>query len=265
MQDDNDIRNYIDVLKKTQGLDKYICPVCSGNDLSIGQNGFTCYTGNCDSKEIYKTVKKLAGKWIEHSSNNNSYQLQIKPQTEQDKTFLLEQKHQLVPINKDSFLLAQLPSIPIDIPVAAKPDWIPQELKKKLNQLGTLDTVEMITYQYSENTWLDRYQWRDKSQEKNTDKSFLWGYRNPETGEIKRQKVESVNPYRLNEVLDYASGKCFLAVEGEKSIEACRSIGLVASDITALSKDQQSLLSLSKKDITVVILPDKDEAGIEQS
>ena len=262
---EDDIRNYIDVLKKAQGLDKYICPICSGNDLSISQNGFTCYTGNCDSKEIYKKVKQLAGKWGERSSNNNSYRLQIKPQTEPAKTSLSEQKHQPVPINKDSFLLAHLPSIPTDIPVAAKPDWTPSKLENKLIESSTIDTLKVITYKYSENTWLDRYQWRDKSQKKNTDKSFLWGYRNPETGEIKRQKLESVFPYRLSEVLDYASGKCFLAVEGEKCIEACRSISLVASDITALSESPQSLLSLSRKDITVVILPDKDEAGTNKA
>ena len=261
----DDLRDYIDVLEKAPDKDKYICPLCNGNDLSIGKNGFTCYSGNCNPQEIYKSVKQLAGKWVEHSNSSNSYKLPIKPQINQAQTSKPKLKLKSVSFQPDNLTLAQFPSLPTDIPQPFKPNWIPKQLKEELTKLGTLDTLKMITYPYSKSTWLDRYQWVDKSKAKGRSKRFLWGSKNPETGEIKRKKLEEVNPYRFDEVLDYASGKCFLAVEGEKSIEACRSIGLIASDISALQKSSQCLISVKEKDITVLILPDKDRAGIDKA
>ena len=261
----DDIRDYVHVLEKASGKDKYICPICNGNDLSLGANGFTCYTGNCEPSEIYKVVKRLAGHWLEHSRSDRSFKPQTKAQRKPNKTSLSKPNFKPAPIEEYSTQLAQLPSIPLDIPLANEPNWIPPWLREKLTKLGTLDTLKVVTYRYSKNTWLDRYEWDDKSQEKGTNKTFFWGYRNPETGEIKGEKLEKVNPYRFNEVLKYAEGKCFLAVEGEKCIEACRSISLVASDIAQLSTDEQSLLSLKERDLTVIILPDKDKAGIDKA
>ncbi|VEP17199.1 hypothetical protein H1P_5680001 [Hyella patelloides LEGE 07179] len=83
--------------------------------------------------------------------------------------------------------------------------------------------------------------------------------------DITQTEFKEVNSYRLNEALSHASGKCIFVVEGEKSIEACRSVGLVASDISSLSKSPQCLDSVKEKDITIVIIPDKDEAGIKKA
>ena len=195
----DDIRNFLHVLKKSsKGKDKYHCPICDGNDFSVNKDGyFTCYNNHCDRTEIFIEAKKLAGEYRENpNTSSQNHRLQIKPKNKQAKTSKPKLKHQPVLIDRKHLTLAQFPSIPTDIPIAQKPNWIPQWIEKKLSELNTLDTLEIITYSYSKNTWLDRYQWQDESKEKGRNKSFLWGYRNPQTGDIKRQKVEEVDPER---------------------------------------------------------------------
>ena len=55
-----DIRNFTDRLTPAKGANRYICPVCEGNNLTIDpQNGaYQCWNG-CTNKEIRDTVAPL--------------------------------------------------------------------------------------------------------------------------------------------------------------------------------------------------------------
>ena len=97
-QEQDDIRNYLHVLKKVPGKkDKYYCRICDGSNLSIGKHGYTCYSNECDTKEILKTTLILAGAWIENSNTGGqNHRLQIKPKNKQAKTSKPKLKHQPV-------------------------------------------------------------------------------------------------------------------------------------------------------------------------
>ena len=68
--DNDDIRQYWDALEKSNASpSKRICPVCGGNDLDISKDGkFQCFSGGCDTKEIYKAAKQLAGAFVENGN-----------------------------------------------------------------------------------------------------------------------------------------------------------------------------------------------------
>ncbi len=55
-----DIRNFTDRLTPAKGANRYICPACDGNNMTIDpQNGaYQCWNG-CDNKEIRDTVAPL--------------------------------------------------------------------------------------------------------------------------------------------------------------------------------------------------------------
>lgn len=65
------LSNHVDLFVASKGTDKYICPICGGNDLSIHKsNGkYNCFSssGDCNT-EIYKFVIDSLG--IINSSNN---------------------------------------------------------------------------------------------------------------------------------------------------------------------------------------------------
>jgi hypothetical protein len=66
------LSNHTDLFTKANGTDKYICPICNGNDLSIHKTSgkFNCYNsdGQCNS-EIRKYVIEQLG--IDSPKENN--------------------------------------------------------------------------------------------------------------------------------------------------------------------------------------------------
>jgi putative DNA primase/helicase len=54
----SDIRNFLDKLEPTKEKGKFICPVCGGKNLSISPKtgAYQCFSGGCDSKEIWRAI-----------------------------------------------------------------------------------------------------------------------------------------------------------------------------------------------------------------
>ena len=262
---DNDIRNHLGGLVKVPGeKDKWYCPVCEGSNLSIGDNGYTCFSNYCDRTEILIEAKKRDGTYVEHRSSSHSHKPQIKPKANKAKSKL---KFKPVSIDRENLTQAQFPSVPIDIPKGIPLSYIDDSTiyNPTKGQVRDKDIIVTI-YDYLPNRVI-RYQWKDESNAKGREKTQRWQHWDEEQQRWVNKKLEGHqdHPYRFNEVIAHASGKCFLAVEGEKNVEACRNIGSVATDTSQLTKSPQCLESMREKDITIVIVPDKDKAGIEKA
>jgi len=56
-----DIRNFSDHLTPARGKNRYICPVCGGNNLTIGSKdgAYKCWSGECESKLIRDVIAPL--------------------------------------------------------------------------------------------------------------------------------------------------------------------------------------------------------------
>ena len=62
-----DIREHLAVLTPTKTKDKYICPVCGGNDFSVNpKNGaYQCFNNQCSPEEVRKALDVVEGKSLE--------------------------------------------------------------------------------------------------------------------------------------------------------------------------------------------------------
>ena len=57
-----DIRDHLDKLEPGKEKDKYICPVCSGRNLSIAPKtgAYQCWSGGCATNDIRDAIRPLA-------------------------------------------------------------------------------------------------------------------------------------------------------------------------------------------------------------
>lgn len=58
-----------DVLTPAREKGKWECPICNNPNLSIGRNGYKCFSG-CDSKEVYEEAVRRTGKWQERKEKS---------------------------------------------------------------------------------------------------------------------------------------------------------------------------------------------------
>lgn len=66
------ISNYVQFLKATAEPNKYECPVCSGQNLNIAQDGkFSCLDNQCENQKISSKLKKLKKEAIKEQKQQN--------------------------------------------------------------------------------------------------------------------------------------------------------------------------------------------------
>jgi putative DNA primase/helicase len=271
-----DIRNFIDRLQPTKQRNKYICPVCSGNNLGIephpetGQPpAYCCFSGGCDSRDIREAISPL------------TEALQL---TGQDFTYR-KQVNKVQKSKKQALRLAQLPeSITLAkflVPITNTP----KNTQRIDRERGS---VRVTTYRYSETQWVERIEWDDSNHPKGHNKEFrqwhtakqgemipVWknGKRNGERlaqdGEAVCTKGEEIwQPYRLEEAITAVKAtqaNALLMGEGESVVETCGALGIACITLqgSAWGKAQLKLLTarLKVENITLIYLPDYDEPG----
>ncbi len=245
-----DIRNFTDRLTPAKGSNRYICPVCGGNNLTIDPNStkYQCWSG-CENRDIREAIAP----WDEVS--RKTYRPRNCERQPKKSRFSAP-----API-PDKIELARLPELPTARPIPEKPHWIPKEVPES--------AVE-IRYWYSSTQWVSRFQWSDDSNPKGYDKTFRQGHIKPDGSSKWNKGKNSWLPYRFDEVLAHGKGKWVMLTEGEECVETGRSLGLVSITLQGSSWSgkavENALSHLHSEGVAGVIFPrDNDDVGEEKA
>ena len=106
-----DILAYIDALEPTKRKNRYICPVCGGNDLTVDPKTgkYQCWHG-CECRDI----REALAPWDEVRKSNKS----LHHSTRKRRSYQTKKPPKPVPIPAGEKELAILPKPPNDLPQA---------------------------------------------------------------------------------------------------------------------------------------------------
>ena len=248
------ILEHIDKLKPAKGKNRYICPVCQENDLTVEPKSgkYQCWHG-CECRDIREALSPWEEVKKSYSSKGK------RPRTKPKKP-----TRQPVPIPEGKINLATLPEGDIDRPRINNQPKVPNGVRDKF--MIPPQGVREIIYPYSETQWVSRYEWHDPTHPKKRCKVPLPKHRDP-NGQIQWKKGQADWPaYRIEEAIAHGQGKWLLGVEGESCVEAARGLGLSA--ITWQGGDwspeqlEKEIKKLQENQVAgIVYFPDFDEAG----
>jgi len=210
-----DLRDHIDKLEPTKSKNRYICPVCGGNDLTIDPKTgkYQCWHG-CECIDIREAVSP----WDEVKKT-----LQFYPTRKPTRS----QPHKLpkpVPIPAGNIVLAYLPKKPTDHPQIDKNPFIPDWLSLQ----GVPSYATETRYWYSLTQWVSRFEWEDQENPKGHDKTIRQGHIKPDGTTKWAKGNQDWKPYRLEEAIAVSQEKWILGLEGEPCVEIARSLQLAA-------------------------------------
>ncbi|MEW5861440.1 MAG: DUF5906 domain-containing protein [Cyanobacteriota bacterium] len=236
-----DIREHLDKLTPAKGKNRYICPVCSGKNLTIDpkDGAYKCWSGDCESKDIREAISP----WDERKGQINSHRQthKFKPPTPA-----------LIP--EGVIELARIPEF------AAHP-----EKRKRGNQT-------IIEYPYSATQWVERIETPtdDPDCPKGYKKITIPYHLGEDEQPINKKGDAPWNPYRIDEVQAYGAGKWVLGVEGEPCVEAARFLGLVAFTLQGSAWTEgdltRAMLQCKTTGVTgVFYFPDHDDTGYKKA
>lgn len=261
------ILEHIDKLEPAKGSDRYICPVCGGNDLTIEVRSgkYQCWHG-CECSDIREALSP----WKEIVANsNNGFYSHKKPRFKPKKPTLP------CPIPKGKITLATLPEVPTDNPRIIEKPFIPEWAIEKYKIPQTCDRE--IIYQYSKTQWVSRYEWSDPTHPKGRRKHPHPKHMD-DKGNSKWNKGK--NPwqaYKIDEAMSATSSaiancqdKWILALEGEPCVETARTLQLAAITWQGGSWTQEEITKTVTKlknngASGLVVLPDNDQAGAKKA
>ncbi len=125
-----DIRNFTDRLTPAKGSNRYICPVCGGNNLTIDptKGKYQCWSG-CECSDIREAIAP----WDEVKGNNTN-------RTRVSRKRKKSRSPAPAPI-PDEIQLARLPELTTARPSRRKPRWSPDEVKEKATIASSVDTI----------------------------------------------------------------------------------------------------------------------------
>jgi putative DNA primase/helicase len=243
MEGSFDIRNFTEHLTPGKGKNRYICPVCSGKNLTIDpkDGAYKCWSGNCESKDIREAISP----WdeVKGKSVSDRDRLPCKPKPPVP-----------APVPEGTIELARLPEF------AGHP-----EKRKRGNQT-------IIEYPYSATQWVERIETpTDDPDCPKGYKKITIPYHLGEDGQPINKKGDTAwNPYRIDEVEAHGTGKWVLGAEGEPCVEAARYLELVAFTLqgSAWSQGDLTRAALMMKTAGVagvVYFPDHDHTGYEKA
>ena len=253
------ILEHIDKLQPAKGSNRYICPVCGGNDLTIEVKSgkYQCWHG-CECSEIREALSP----WKESASTKNGFYPSKKTKSKPKKPTLP------FPIPEGKITLATLPEVPTDNPRIVEKPFIPEWATEKYKIPQTCDRE--IIYQYSKTQWISRYEWSDPTQTKGRRK-----HPHPKhldhRGNSKWNKGK--NPwqaYKIDEAVANCKDKWILALEGEPCVETARTLQLAAITWQGGSWTQEEIAKTVTKlknngASGLIILPDNDPAGAKKA
>lgn len=228
-----DIRDHLDKLTPAKGKNRYICPVCEGNNLTINpETGkYKCWN-ECKCRDIREAIAP----W-EKTRNNRVIPAPRKPKVAAPKPVL---------IPEGELKLARLPQ-PVEIP--------------QKRRIG--DRIQIV-YVYSDTQWVIRI-------EPPNGKKEIRPWHIDLEGDEKCSKGDSPWPlYRIAEIQAYGAGQWILLVEGEKCVEVARQWGLGSCTMQGSAWTEEELLkaAIAIKEAGargICFYPDHDTTGYEKA
>jgi len=265
------ILDHLDKLTPTKGKNKYICPVCGGNDFAVGKNGaYHCFNGDCDPKDIREAIAP----WGEKSDRSNPTRRVI-PAPRRSKLF-----SKPAPIPEGEIKLARLGTPPThperqplvwDEATDALKYIVRQEAEEEKIPLESLKHNCTITrYPYSSAQWVARIDYPHPEKPKGYWKTLRPFHLTKDGVEKIGKGNHSWDAYRFAEVLSHCAGQWALFVEGEGCVESARSLGLACFTFQGGSwsdKDIETAVKTFKKAKKggIAYLPDNDDAGFKKA
>lgn len=255
-----DIRNFQDQLEPSKAKNKFICPGCGGNDLSIvPETGkYQCFNG-CECKHVREAIKPWAEVLAERAGAN--YTTSPKARIPKKERILPKS----APIPDGELGLVMLTEPATDIPK-------PQKLTSRPPK-DVLGSATETIYPYSESQWIVRYQWSDANKEKGYDKTFRqWHRRQDGTPQMKKGDLPW-GAYRIDEALAAAKSvtgtPALLQHEGEGCVEVGRANGLCGFTFQGSGWDKKTITREYQRAFDsgvgiIVFLHDPDGAGLKK-
>jgi putative DNA primase/helicase len=262
-----DIRDHLDKLEPGKEKNKYICPVCSGHNLSIKpKNGaYQCYSGGCSEEDIREAIRPLAEFLAERQAEREQQeQQQPAPQPKKPKTKKKESPPVPIPIGA---ILLRLPA-PGQSP---QPEPLAKDTPKDIPR-NALQT----TYDYSSTQKVVRYEWPDATKPKGYDKTYRQFHLDPNGKKVWKKGEAPWSAYRIDEVVEVLKtvpdGEpiVILMPEGEKNVELARSIRVASVTLQGSNWSDPEIqkmletLRATGKNVTLGMLQDNDDMGIKK-
>jgi len=237
------ILEHLDKLTPTKKKNRYVCPVCEGNNLTIDPNTgeYQCWNG-CECKDIRETVSP----WDEvKGKSDRQFIPNRKPKTK-------PKSNKPAPIPEGRVTLARLPQPVIHPEKRKRGDWTE------------------IEYPYSDTQWVLRTEKPNPENSKGYEKIIIPYHVNAEGQPTKGKGEAAWHPYRMDEVQAHGAGKWVIGVEGESCVEAARQLGLAAFTFQGSGWNNQSLyqaaLQLKEAGIAgIYYCPDNDPTGYKKA
>jgi putative DNA primase/helicase len=238
-----DIRNSLDRLTPANGKNRYYCPVCENDNLTVdeGTGKYQCWNG-CTCSDIREAISP----WSEAMESQRIRATQ---------SFTPIPR---LPAKKPAPLPSKLELARLSTPVTD----VPQPQQRTDNKRGQ---VQVTTYRYSDTQWVERVQWSDAAKPKGYDKKFYHWHLSTDGRRVCQKGEGDWLPYRWQEAIAAASesaANALLVVEGEGCVEAYRAIGFAAVTLLGSAWGTTDLTSFAETvkahGLTIVFHPDFD-------
>jgi putative DNA primase/helicase len=255
-----DIRDHLDKLEPGKGKDKYVCPVCSGRNLSIAPRtgAYQCWSGSCSTDDIREAIRPMAEFLAERKGE--------KPAPQAKKPRAKKKEHAPIPIPIGARLL-KLPA-PGQSPQ-------PEELAKDTPKDIPRDALQ-TTYDYSSTQKVVRYEWPDAINPKGHDKTYRQFHIDADGKKVWKKGAARWPAYRIDEVVEIlktvpdGEPVAIAMPEGELGVELARNIRLAALTLQGSNwsdpETQQMLemLRATGKNVCLIVIRDNDDMGIKK-
>ena len=265
-----DIRNFVDQLEPAKEKNKYVCPACTGHNLSINPSDgkYQCFNG-CECRDIREAVKP----WSEVLEENKLGYTQ-KTRRIPVKTKKPAAKPKVLNLEPSELRLCRL-SGEVTTPPSHLPDFIPKSVSIRLLDKGAtpeeLKQITSIAYDYGNGRKTHRFTCPCTTDSKGTVKTFSVSQVDPLTNKTTWKKEGYWPAYKQSEAIAIIKATdgipVLLAHEGEKCVEASRLETLASITWVGNCSDGDILKSLTQikhntgKDFLLAYCADNDETG----
>ncbi|MCT7986365.1 helicase superfamily 3, partial [Laspinema sp. A4] len=242
-----DIRNFIGNLKPAKGKNRYECPVCENNNLTIDpKNGsYQCWNG-CECRDIRQKVAPWQTKILAPVVRRQDAPAPV-----------------MMPAGEPALVRVHEVG---EAPQSQKPSFVPK---------GVPTHATEIVYRYSSTQAVYRFEWQDDSKQKPR-KTFRQCHLNEDGLPVWSKGEKSWKAYREEEAFQAIASvhegfPVLLLVEGEGCVEIARSLGLAAVTFQGSAWTEVELESFLRRmqevneNAAVAILPDNDAAGLSKA